>query len=156
MQSCATDSRQRLFGGENIWSVKVGVHLLFLVKFNLVLLEIHTVILHHTEIGLCKAEITHLLCKKKYPCMTDLLFVFFGFSNFAYAELVTYSLVLLNANYSNGGQLYSDTATYKVIECSLPWDYHLNFLYPIPNYAFEECNLLGYDNEMKGFPFLLG
>ena len=88
--------------------------------------------------------------------MTDLLFVFFGFSNFSYAELVTYSLVLLNANYSNGGQLYSDTATYKVIECYLPWDYHLNFLYPITNYAFEQWNLLGYGNEMKGFPFLLG
>ena len=39
-----------------------------------------------------QAENTHFLRKGKYHCMADLLFVSFGFSCFAYAELVTYLL----------------------------------------------------------------
>ena len=35
-----------------------------------------------------KTEKTHLLHKGKYHCTADLLFVLFGFSCFAYAELV--------------------------------------------------------------------
>ena len=50
--------------------------------------------------GLDTVENSHLLCKGKYQCTAD-LFVLFGFSCFALAELVTYLLVWLNPNQSN-------------------------------------------------------
>ena len=49
--------------------------------------------------------------------MADLLFVLFGFSYFAFAELVTDLLVWLNPNQSN--RRYSVTSPYEVSECSL-------------------------------------
>ena len=49
--------------------------------------------------------------------MADLLFVLFGFSYFAFAELVTDLLVCLNPNQSN--RRYSVTSPYEVSECSL-------------------------------------
>ena len=56
------------------------------------------------------SENTHLLCKGKYHCMAELLFVLF-----AYAELVTYCHVWLSPNQSNRRSAEQwDTFPYKV------------------------------------------
>ena len=56
------------------------------------------------------SENTHLLCKGKYHCMAELLFVLF-----AYAELVTYCHVWLSPNQSNRRSAEQwDTSPYKV------------------------------------------
>ena len=47
------------------------------------------------------AENTHLLCKRKYHCMDDLLFDWLGFSCFVELKLQTDLLVWPNPNRSN-------------------------------------------------------
>ena len=58
-------------------------------------------------------ENTHLLCKGKYHCTTDLLFDWFGFS------WTTGLHVCQIQTSQTGGQPYSETFLYEESECSL-------------------------------------
>ena len=74
--------------------------------------------LPHGDTSPYKVFREYSLCKRKYFCMADLLFYLLGFSSFAYIESTIDLLFGQISTSQSGGQLYSDTSTYKVSECS--------------------------------------
>ena len=59
------------------------------------------------------------LCKGKYHCTADLLFLLFGFSCLATTQIEHIYLFGQIQTSQTGIQTYSDTSPYKVSECSL-------------------------------------